>query len=68
MKKLYDLRFVIGVFFTIAGLLLTGYHLFTDKSPVPEDKLNLWSGVFYTVFGIVMMGLSYTKTASSEER
>lgn len=67
MGRLYDLRFVIGIFFTIAGLLLAGYYLVENNSAVVGGKLNLWSGVFYIVFGVVMIALSYTGKNTPDE-
>lgn len=64
MEKLFDLRFVIGLFFTVVGLLLLGYH-FLD-SMVTEEMVNLWTGGIFLLFGVFMVVLSY-KQAPPEE-
>lgn len=64
MNKLFDLRFVIGIFFTIIGLMLVGYSftsLIRDSA-----SINRWSGVVFMVFGIVMIILSLSKDADDE--
>jgi uncharacterized membrane protein HdeD (DUF308 family) len=55
MNKLFDLRFVIGAFFTITGLMLLVYG-FAEGAPV-----NKWCGVVFTLFGILMLLLSRTE-------
>lgn len=64
MEKLFDLRFVIGLFFTVVGLLLLGYH-FLD-SMATEEMVNLWTGGIFLLFGVFMVVLSY-KQAPPEE-
>jgi len=54
MKKLFDLRFVIGMFFAVVGLLLIAYALVTGEG----KQINLICGIIFTVFGIVMVGIS----------
>lgn len=78
MKKILDLRFVIGAFFTIVGLLLFGYSFTHDGqwnlnqaigwgNKYNEFKtVNRWCGVAFTVFGIVMILLSFVKDADDE--
>ena len=58
MKKLLDLRFVIGVFFLIVGILLTVYYFASSK--FTEDvSVNIWCGIIFILFGLVMIVLSY---------
>lgn len=59
MKKLFDLRFVIGVFFLVVGILLLGYGLLGAATEIVH--VNTWCGVIFTVFGVFMLGLSYKK-------
>ena len=54
MKKLFDLRFVIGAFFSIIGLLLIVYSFIEEAG----KNLNLICGIIFSVFGIVMIILS----------
>lgn len=58
MDKLIDLRFVIGLFFTIIGVLLlvaTG-----------RESVNVWGGVVFIAFGVLMIILSFGKDAHDE--
>ncbi|HVT86643.1 MAG TPA: hypothetical protein VHD35_15675 [Chitinophagaceae bacterium] len=56
MNKLFDLRFVIGCFFLIVGVLLLLYGFFTT---VHDQSVNQWCGSIFSIFGIVMLLLSY---------
>ena len=58
-----DIRFPIGLMFTILGLLLTLFGLFSGSNHelyrISFDiNINLWTGLFSLVFGLVMLGLS----------
>lgn len=67
MKKLFDLRFVIGLFFLSIGILLTGYHFMIVTDSAMHPTVNKWSGLVYLIFGAVMVRLSYLKRGSGEE-
>lgn len=58
MNKLFDLRFVIGTFFLIVGLLLLLYGFFSSES---DQSVNRWCGSIFSIFGFVMLLLSYQK-------
>lgn len=59
MNKLFDLRFVIGIFFLVIGLLLLLYHFISGDNNVGEtSNVNLWCGITFTIFGVVMLLLS----------
>ena len=60
MKKLLDLRFVIGIFFAIVGALILIYALIKPKNMTMDSSVNLWSSVLFLVFGIFMIVVSYT--------
>lgn len=60
MKKLLDMRFTIGVFFGIVGLLVLGYYFTAGSAP------NLWGGLLFTVFGTGMVLLSYSRPVSGD--
>jgi hypothetical protein len=62
MNKLIDLRFVIGSFFLLIGLLLTVYHFVTAA----EADVNLWCGISFSVFGVLMIILSLQKYARDD--
>jgi putative Mn2+ efflux pump MntP len=63
-NKILDLRFVIGVFFTIVGLLLLGYSFISDKESI--QSVNSWCGVIFSIFGVSMIILSFVKDADDE--
>ena len=58
MNKFFDLRFVIGSFFTVVGILLIIYSLLTKNE---MQDVNRWCGGIFIVFGIIMILLSYQK-------
>ncbi|HEU0065359.1 MAG TPA: hypothetical protein VFQ58_10015 [Flavisolibacter sp.] len=60
MNKLFDLRFVIGVFFLVIGVLLLIYS-FLSKAEVDMQTINRWSGSIFTVFGVIMLIISTRK-------
>lgn len=62
MNKLIDLRFVIGSFFLLIGLMLLIYHLVSAAG----TNVNLWCGSSFGIFGIVMVLLSFQKDAHDE--
>lgn len=66
MNKLFDLRFVIGSFFLVVGILLLAYSFFAVTSADYSQTVNRWCGVVFIVFGIVMIVLSFQKEANDE--
>lgn len=61
MKKMFDLRFVIGLFFLSMGILLELHYFFAEKDQLQDAPVNKWSGLVYLVFGCFMVILSYRK-------
>lgn len=61
MNKLYDLRFVIGVFFLIIGVLLIGYAFVSGSFPEYKMKVNLCCGLLFSLFGLFMLVLKKKK-------
>lgn len=51
-KKLNDLQFVIGLFFTVVSLILLGSVLMNDGETV---KVNIYTGVAFLIFGLCMI-------------
>ncbi|WP_423737852.1 hypothetical protein [Chitinophaga caseinilytica] len=49
MERLTELRFIIGLFFLLTGLLLAGYSVFRG-----EAGINLWCGLLFVGFGGLM--------------
>jgi hypothetical protein len=59
----FDLRFPIGLLFSLFGLLLTGFGVVTKGDPELYRRslginVNLWWGLFLLLFGLVMLFLS----------
>jgi hypothetical protein len=64
-----DIKFPIGLMFTILGLLLTCYGFFTNSDaamykPSLGINVNLWSGFGMLVFGLLMLFFSYRSRKS----
>jgi uncharacterized membrane protein HdeD (DUF308 family) len=57
MKNILDLRFVIGLFFLLVGIFLLITSFVVHPSGGKTEVVNLWSGIVYIVFGIVMLVL-----------
>ena len=67
-----DIKFPIGLMFSLLGLILTSYGIFTNSDAVLYQRslginINLWSGTGMLVFGLLMLGLAWKsrKTKSS---
>lgn len=54
MNKLFDLRFVIGLFFLIIGFLLIGFGVFLGSVEY-EKEVNLYCGLLFALFGLIML-------------
>lgn len=63
MNKLIDLRFVIGAFFAIVGILLLILGLTTTDD---GSSINTWCGIIFVVFGGFMLALSFARDADDE--
>ena len=59
MKRLFDLRFVIGIFFLVVGALLFGYSFIVPNSAANGRDVNLWCGVFFIFFAVFMLTLAF---------
>jgi uncharacterized membrane protein len=66
MNKLFDLRFVIGSFFLIVGILLLCYSFLSADTTLNMHTTNRWCGIFFIAFGVVMIVLSLQKDADDE--
>ena len=64
LNKLFDLRFVIGMFFLVIGLLILVYSFFVE--PEGAQNTNRWSGFIFALFGVLMVALSLQKDADDE--
>jgi len=58
MKRLDDLRFVIGLFFGIVSIILLITSFFVEATPQASDagNLNLFAGTVMFVFSAFMLG------------
>ena len=63
MNKLIDLRFVIGAFFAIIGLLLLIFGLVSEGTAA---SINTWCGIIFMIFGSFMLLLSFRKDAKDD--
>ena len=66
-----DIRFPIGLMFTILGLLLTLFGLFSGSNEELYKisfniNINLWTGLFSLVFGLFFLGYSLFKRKKPE--
>lgn len=59
MKRFYDLRFVIGIFFLVVGILLVAYGVFSSASE--GMYVNKWCGIIFIAFSVFMLILSIKK-------
>jgi hypothetical protein len=56
-----DLRLPIGLMFSLFGVLLVGYGLFSDDAIYARSlgvNVNLWWGLVLLAFGLVMLGFA----------
>jgi cytochrome c biogenesis protein CcdA len=61
-----DIRIPIGTMFTILGILITGFGVFTMSNSQMYEKslginVNIIMGILMLVFGLVMLFLSRKK-------
>jgi len=59
-----DIKFPIGLMFSLLGLLLSLYGMFTDGNVELYRRslgvnVNLWSGCGMLVFGLIMLFLAW---------
>lgn len=64
MNRLIDLRFVIGAFFTVVGILLLLYGILDAAQA--DQSVNKWCGGIFIVFGVLMLLLSRQKNVHDE--
>jgi uncharacterized membrane protein HdeD (DUF308 family) len=62
MNKVYDLRFVIGLFFLLIGAILTVYYF----TATPKAEVNIWCGLLFMIFGGGMIALSAVNKEEEE--
>lgn len=60
-----DLRLPIGLMFSIIGLMLLAFGLFSDAEIYRRSldvNVNLWWGIVLLAFGLAMLGLALRGT------
>ncbi len=63
MKKITDLRFIIGLFFSLSGLILLLTYFIAAESNHPV--MNLYAGGLMLIFGLVMLLLFFKGDAEN---
>lgn len=63
MKKLTDLRFIIGIFFSLSGVVLLLCYFTSTQTNHPE--MNLYAGALMLLFGLLMLLLFYKGDAEN---
>ncbi len=58
LKRLNDLSFVIGLFFSIVALILLGDSFLNGEA---DGKLNVYTGTVFLIFGLLMMTIRRNK-------
>ncbi len=65
-----DLRYPIGLLFTVFGMILTIYGIVSDKAIYQRSlgiDVNLYWGVVLLAFGLGMLALALRKDSTSRE-
>jgi amino acid transporter len=67
-----DIKIPIGLMFSIFGIILTLFGIFSAGDGALYAKslninINLWSGIFMLVFGILMLAFSRFRKSEKEE-
>lgn len=52
LKRVNELSFVIGLFFTLVALILIGGYFLTKEL---SSAINLYTGIVFIVFGLAMI-------------
>jgi hypothetical protein len=63
-RRINELSFVIGLFFTVVALILLGGYLLSARLSAP---INLYTGIVFLIFGLAMVLIrSGSKTGSDQ--
>jgi hypothetical protein len=52
LKRINELSFVIGLFFTLVAIILIAGYLLVEAL---ASKINLYTGIVFLVFGLLMI-------------
>lgn len=66
-RDFLDLRFIIGLFFSLSGLILFIGSFILKASSGKSEITNFWSGIFYLVFGVFMILLWFFGSKEEEK-
>lgn len=66
-----DIRWPIGLMFTLLGVLLAGFGLITGSNSELYNRsldinVNLWWGLLLLVFGVAMIAMAWRGRADSQ--
>jgi len=67
MKNMLDLRFVIGAFFLIVGILLLGSSFMVHFTKENGTTVNRDCGVVFILFSLIMLAMWKWGTKPTEE-
>jgi hypothetical protein len=62
----FDLRYPLGLMFTLFGLIITGVGLFGGAELTQKSlgiNMNLWWGLVMLAFGLIMLLLAFRGSA-----
>ncbi len=67
-----DIRIPIGLMFSIVGVLITIFGIFTSSDSAMYEKslgvnVNLIMGLIMLVFGVIMLFFAFRKTKKKKE-
>jgi hypothetical protein len=66
-----DIRLPIGLLFTIVGVIITAYGIFTRGAAMYQRSLginiNIWSGICLTVFGVLMLAMAFKSQSAADK-
>ncbi len=65
----FDLRYPVGLMFTLFGLLIGGFGLLSDAKMYDRSlgiNINLWWGCILLVFGVTMLTLAISGKKNSK--
>jgi hypothetical protein len=68
---LLDLRFPMGLLFTVLGAMLAGYGILGDRAVYQASlgiNVNLWAGTGMLVFGVLMLAGGWRAMTRKGER
>jgi len=66
-----DIRFPIGLLFSILGVLITIWGFATKGADMYKHSLginiHLWSGICLTIFGVLMLAMAFKSQSAADK-